>query len=42
MWEQETLKSVVDPTPFRGIEAVKDAVEFLHRGLNVGKVIVEL
>ncbi len=37
-----TLRSVVDEKPFVGLSAVADAVEYLHRGENAGKVIVEL
>ena len=31
-----------DPTPFRGLESVADAVEHLLAGRNVGKVVVQL
>ena len=34
------LKVAVDPTPFEGIEAVVDAVEYLHSGKSRGKVVV--
>ncbi len=36
------LQVAIDPTPFEGLEAVPDAVEYLHAGSNVGKVIVRL
>ncbi len=34
------LRIAVDPTPFEGIEAVVDAVEYLHGGKSRGKVVV--
>ncbi|MDQ7041860.1 MAG: quinone oxidoreductase family protein [Rhodothermus sp.] len=34
------LRVAVDPTPFQGLESVPDAVEHLHAGRNVGKVVV--
>ncbi|KAL2537386.1 ARP protein (REF) [Forsythia ovata] len=34
------LKIAVDPKPFLGINAVADAVDYLHSGKSVGKVIV--
>jgi len=36
------LKPVCDPTPFAGLEAVADAVEFLTAGNNVGKPVVRM
>lgn len=36
------LHVAVDPTPFVGLEAVSDAVEHLHSGRSVGKVVVQL
>jgi NADPH-dependent curcumin reductase CurA len=30
----------VDATPFRGVTAVPEAIDHLHNGRNVGKVIV--
>ena len=36
------VKSFVDPKRFEGLEGVADAVEYLHRGENVGKVVVKL
>jgi NADPH-dependent curcumin reductase CurA len=36
------LVAAVDPQPFRGLEQVADAVEYLHRGRNRGKVMVQL
>ncbi|MFN6565460.1 MAG: zinc-binding dehydrogenase [Nostoc sp. ChiSLP01] len=34
------IKPAVDPTEFRGIESIVDAVEYLYSGQNCGKVIV--
>jgi NADPH-dependent curcumin reductase CurA len=36
------LQVWVDPTPFVGLEAVVDAVEYLLAGKNIGKVVVRL
>ena len=36
------LQVAIDPTPFRGLDAVADAVEHLHRGDSRGKVVVWL
>jgi NADPH-dependent curcumin reductase CurA len=40
MLGEGTLHSAVDPTEFRGVDAVVDAVEHLQAGRNTGKVIV--
>lgn len=37
-----TISSNVDPKPFVGLESVADAVEYLHSGENVGKVVVKI
>lgn len=34
------LKAVVDPHDFYGVEGALDAIEFMYRGENVGKVVV--
>ncbi len=34
------LRIAVDPTPFEGLDAVVDAVEYLHSGKSRGKVVV--
>lgn len=34
------IKIAVDPTEFRGIESIVDAVEYLLSGKNCGKVVV--
>jgi 2-desacetyl-2-hydroxyethyl bacteriochlorophyllide A dehydrogenase len=36
----DQLKVAVDPTPFQGIGAIADAVEYLLSGQNCGKVVV--
>lgn len=36
------LHVAIDPTPFDGLEAIPDAVEFIYAGKNVGKVVVRL
>jgi NADPH-dependent curcumin reductase CurA len=36
------LRVLVDPTPFVGLEAVADAVEYLLSGANAGKVVIRL
>jgi NADPH-dependent curcumin reductase CurA len=35
-----TLKVAIDPTEFRGVESVVDAVAYLHSGQSQGKVVV--
>jgi NADPH-dependent curcumin reductase CurA len=37
-----SLTAAVDPTEFRGLESIPDAVEHLYRGANRGKIIVRL
>jgi NADPH-dependent curcumin reductase CurA len=37
-----SLRVLVDPTPFVGLEAVPDAVEHLLAGRNLGKVVVRI
>jgi NADPH-dependent curcumin reductase CurA len=37
----DKLKVAVDPTLFKGIESIPDAVEYLLSGQNCGKVVVE-
>jgi len=32
------LKCVVDPTPFKGLEQVSDAIDHMYTGKNQGKV----
>ena len=41
MVDDGSLVSKVDPTEFRGVAAVADAVEHLHAGRNIGKVVVQ-
>lgn len=38
--DQGKLNPGIDPTVFSGVESVVDAVEYLHNGLNTGKVVV--
>lgn len=40
LYSQGQLVPTTDPTEFRGVNAVADAVEHLHSGQNAGKVIV--
>jgi len=42
LYRSGRLRVAVDPTPFEGLESVADAVEHLHAGRNVGKVVVRL
>jgi len=39
---QGSLVAAVDAQSFNGLEAIADAVEYLHRGQNRGKVLVRL
>jgi NADPH-dependent curcumin reductase CurA len=42
-WVKEgKIQSFVDPTPFRSLESIADAVDHLHDRQNVGKVIVRI
>lgn len=40
LYETGNLYAAVDPTPFQGVDAVVDAVEYLHSGKSSGKVVV--
>jgi hypothetical protein len=40
LYQSGKLKVAVDPTVFKGVEAVCDAVEYLHSGQSSGKVVV--
>lgn len=42
MVEAGQLKPGVDPTPFRGLESVADAIDFMYDRKNVGKVVVQV
>ena len=42
MLDRGSIRPLVDPRAFRGLESVPDAVEHLLAGNNVGKVIVDL
>ncbi len=37
-----SLRVAIDPTEFDGLEAVADAVDYLHSGKSMGKVVVRL
>ncbi len=37
-----TLRVAIDPTEFHGLDVVADAVEYLHSGKSMGKVVVRL
>lgn len=36
------IRSHVDPTSFRGLESVYDAIDFMYKRKNCGKIVVEL
>lgn len=36
------IRVLVDPTPFRGLESVPDAVNHLMSGRNIGKIVISL
>jgi len=40
LFKNGQLQVAVDPTVFRGVESVVDAVEYLHSGVSSGKVVV--
>ncbi|KAI5073037.1 hypothetical protein GOP47_0011050 [Adiantum capillus-veneris] len=42
LYNDGKLKVAVDPTAFKGLEAVADAVEHLHSGHSIGKVVVQI
>lgn len=42
LYHQGKLRVQVDPMKFHGLEAVADAVEYLHSGRSSGKVVVRL
>lgn len=42
MLDAGTIRPLIDPAPFVGLESVPDAVEHLLAGRNLGKVIVDL
>ncbi|KEG10095.1 oxidoreductase [Trypanosoma grayi] len=41
-YESGLIKSSVDPFPFKGLEAVPDAVDYMYARRNKGKIIVEI
>ena len=43
LWESKDLKPVTDDTQkFVGIDKYVDGVEYLHKGKNIGKIIVKV
>jgi len=40
LYSEGKLRPVTDPTTFKGVEQVADAVEYLYTGQNVGKIVV--
>ena len=42
MWEGGRLQVAIDPRVFVGVESVFDAIDHLHSGRSVGKVVVQL
>jgi NADPH-dependent curcumin reductase CurA len=36
------LKLITEPTVFKGVEQIIDAVEFMHQGKNKGKIVVDI
>lgn len=42
LMEQGVIHSFIDPTPFRGLESVYDAIDLMYTRKNCGKIIVEL
>jgi NADPH-dependent curcumin reductase CurA len=42
LYKEGKLKSHTDPTHFKGLEQVADAIEFLYKGKNVGKIVVDV
>ncbi|KAJ7553369.1 hypothetical protein O6H91_06G095600 [Diphasiastrum complanatum] len=42
LYRQRKLKIIIDPTSFTGLESVPDAVEYLHSGRSIGKVVVRI
>lgn len=42
LYSEGKLKVAVDPTTFNGLESVADAVDHLHSGHSVGKVVVQI
>lgn len=42
LYNEGRLKIAVDPTKFNGLESVADAVDHLHSGQSIGKVVVNI
>lgn len=42
LYDKGKLQIAVDPTPFSGLGAVADAVDYLYSGRSIGKVVVQI
>lgn len=42
VYNEGKLKSLVDDTPFEGLEAVPAAIEHMLSGTTIGKVVVKI
>jgi NADPH-dependent curcumin reductase CurA len=42
MWFNESLVVQIHPTKYFGLASIADAVDCMHQGKNVGKVVVDL
>lgn len=42
LYSDQKLKVALDPKPFLGVKSVADAVEYLHSGQSLGKVVVRI
>jgi len=42
LYNEGKLKSCVERKHFKGLEQVADAIEFLYKGKNIGKVVVDI
>jgi len=42
LYQAGKLKLYVDPIPFKGLERVADAIDYLYQGKNIGKVVVDV
>lgn len=42
LYNEGKLQVAVDPTLFSGLEAIADAVDYLHSGRSIGKIVVQI
>jgi hypothetical protein len=42
LYHDGKLQARIDPTEFKGVESVPDAVDYLHSGVSSGKVVVKV